>query len=69
MGHGGSRYAPAIAAGLILAAVCLGWLLMPSLMRAISGGGPLAGLAVAILFILAFFAIFWLRTRYLQRRG
>jgi hypothetical protein len=64
-----SRYGPAIAAGLILAAVCLGWVLMPSLMRAISGGGPLAGLAVALLFILAFFAIFWLRTRYLQRRG
>jgi hypothetical protein len=61
------RHAPFVAAALILAAVVAGWLLMPRIMLMVSGGGPLAGVAVAILFILAFFAVLWLRSRY-QRR-
>jgi hypothetical protein len=36
-------------------------------MRMVSGGGPVAGVLVAIVFMLAFFAIFWLRARR-QRR-
>jgi hypothetical protein len=56
-----------IAAGIFLLVIVCGWLLMPRLMLFISPGGPLAGVAVAILFMLAFFAILWLRARH-QRR-
>lgn len=62
------RYEPFLAAAAIMAAVVAGWLLMPQLMLLVSGGGPLAGLAVAIAFILAFFAVLWLRARW-QRRA
>jgi hypothetical protein len=41
---------------------------MPRVMRAVSGGGPVAGIAVALVFILAFFAVLWLRARQ-QRRN
>jgi len=61
------RYAPLIASALIMIATVAGWLAMPRLMLAVSGGGPWAGVAVAILFILAFFAVLWLRARH-QRR-
>ena len=61
------RHEPLIAAAAIMAAVTAGWLLMPRLMLLVSGGGPLAGVAVAIAFILAFFAVLWLRARR-QRR-
>jgi hypothetical protein len=57
----------AIAAGVIMATVLAGWLLMPRLMLLVSGGGPIVGAAVAILFILSFFAVLWLRARH-QRR-
>jgi hypothetical protein len=60
-------YAPLVAAALIMAAVVGGFLLMPRIMLAVSGGGPFVGVLVAILFILAFFAVLWLRARY-QRR-
>jgi hypothetical protein len=40
---------------------------MPRVMLAVSGGGPFIGVLVAIIFILAFFAVLWLRARY-QRR-
>jgi hypothetical protein len=33
-----------------------------------AGGGPLAGTAVAIAFILAFFGVLWLRARHQRRR-
>lgn len=61
------RYEPFIAAAIIMVAVTVGWLLMPRIMLLVSGGGPLAGVAVAIAFILAFFAVLWLRARR-QRR-
>ena len=60
-------YSPLVAAALIMAAVVVGFLLMPRLMLAVSGGGPFIGVLVAIIFILAFFAVLWLRARY-QRR-
>ena len=44
-----------------------GWLAMPRLMHLVSGGGPLIGVAVGIAFIMAFFAVLWLRA-YQQRR-
>ncbi len=58
---------PLIAAALILAATVVGWMLMPRIMLLVSGGGPIAGALVAIAFILAFFAVLWLRARH-QRR-
>jgi len=61
------RNEPAVAAGVILAAMVAGWLMMPRIMLAVSGGGPAAGLVVALLFALAFFAVLWLRARH-QRR-
>jgi hypothetical protein len=57
-----------LAAGIILVAVVAGWLVMPRLMLLVSGGGPAAGVAVALAFILAFFAILWLRARHQRRR-
>lgn len=57
-----------IAAFLIMAAVMAGWFAMPRLMLMISDGGPIAGLALAVAFMLAFFGIFWLRGRYQERR-
>jgi hypothetical protein len=62
-----SSYAPLVAAAVIMAAVVGGFLLMPRIMIAVSGGGPFIGILVAILFILAFFAVLWLRARH-QRR-
>ena len=50
-----------------MAAVAGGFLMMPRIMLAVSGGGPFFGLLVAMLFILAFFAVLWLRARH-QRR-
>ena len=67
MRDGESRTAPAIAAAVILLAFVCGWLIMPRLMLAVSGGGPLVGALLAILFMLAFFAVLWLRARH-QRR-
>jgi hypothetical protein len=48
---------------VILAAFAAGWLIMPRIMLMVSGGGRVAGVLVAIAFMLAFFAIFWLRAR------
>jgi hypothetical protein len=56
-----------IAAAIIMIVVMAGWLAMPRIMLMVSGGGPAAGIAVALAFILAFFAVLWLRARY-QRR-
>jgi hypothetical protein len=56
-----------IASAVIIAVVVAGWLVMPRIMLLVSGGGPLAGVAVAVAFMLAFFAVLWLRARY-QRR-
>jgi hypothetical protein len=62
-----SRYGPLVASAVILIVVVSGWLLMPRIMLAVSGGGPVAGVLVAIAFILGFFAVLWLRARH-QRR-
>jgi len=54
----------AIAAGIILAAVALGLFFMPSIVLGIGAYSPALGFAVGALIILAFFGIFWLRSRY-----
>jgi hypothetical protein len=61
------RNEPLVAAALIMTALVAGWLLMPRLMLAVSRGGRFVGLAIALAFILAFFAVLWLRARH-QRR-
>ena len=56
-----------IAAALIMVVTVAGWLAMPRIMLLVSGGGPFVGMAVAIFFMLCFFAVLWLRARH-QRR-
>lgn len=54
---------------LVIAAVILigfgaGFYFMPKIMRAIGSWSPIAAGIFAVLFVGAFFAIFWLRGRY-----
>lgn len=54
---------------LIIAAVILigfgaGFYFMPTIMKAIGYWSPAAAGVFAVLFVVAFFAIFWLRGRY-----
>ena len=62
------RFGPFVASALIILGVFIGFALMPRIMAAASGGGPIAGVAIAILFILAFFGVLWARARYQARR-
>jgi hypothetical protein len=57
----------AIAAAVILAVAATGFFVMPGLMMRLSEISPWLSYGLAILFVLAFFAVFWLRGRY-QRR-
>ena len=61
------RNEPLVAAAIIMVALIGGWLAMPRIMHLVSGGGPVVGVAVGIAFIMAFFAVLWLRA-YQQRR-
>jgi hypothetical protein len=63
------RHEPVVAAAIIMIALVAGWLAMPKLMFLVSGGGPFLGVAVAIAFILAFFAVLWLRARQQRIKG
>ena len=54
----------AIAAGIILAAVALGLFFMPNIVLGIGAYSPVLGFVAGALIILAFFGIFWLRSRY-----
>ena len=69
MSRGAENRGAIIAAALIILGTVAGWLLMPKIMLLASGGGPLAGVAIAILFMLAFFAVLWLRARHQRRTG
>ena len=62
------RYQPFVAAALIMLALAAGLLAMPRIMLVASRGGPIAGIAVALAFIVALFVVLWLRSRY-QRRS
>ncbi len=57
-----------IAAALIMAVIAGGMLAMPTIMTYVTGFGPAGGLALALAFMGAFFAILWLRGRYQNRR-
>jgi uncharacterized membrane protein len=56
-----------IAAAIIMIAVFAIMLAMPKIMALVSWAGPYGGVAVAIAFMLAFFAVFWLRSRVQNR--
>lgn len=53
----------AIAAGLILIVFCAGAYFLPSIVIAAGSISPYIGGAIAALFVLAFFAVFWVRGR------
>ncbi len=57
-----------LAAGLIIAATVGGMLAMPTIMTFVTGFGPAGGIALAVIFMLGFFAVLWLRGRYQRRR-
>jgi len=57
------KTAPLIAAAIIMIAVVAVMLAMPRIMALVSWAGPFGGIAVAIVFMLAFFGVFWLRGR------
>jgi hypothetical protein len=61
------RHEAPVAAAIILVVVIAGWLVMPRIMLRVSAGGPVAGVLVAIAFILSFFGVLWLRS--LWQRG
>ena len=65
--HWLSRNQHLLAAAAIMIGVTAAWFAMPRIMLMVSDGGPLVGALVAIAFMVAFFGIFWLRSR-LQRR-
>ncbi len=64
---GPRRYEPLVAAAVIMLVLGGAWFVMPRIMLLVSGGGPLAGVLVAVAFMLAFFGVLWLRARH-QRR-
>jgi len=57
------KTAALIAAAIIMIAVFAIMLAMPKIMALVSGTGPFGGIAVAVAFMLAFFGVFWLRSR------
>ena len=64
-----ARHEPLIAAALIMIVFGGAWFLMPRLMLIVSGGGRLAGVLVAVAFMLSFFGILWLRARQQRHKG
>ncbi len=67
--HWLKRNEPFIAAAIILIVIMAGWFVMPRIMLLVSGGGPIVGAGVAILFMLALFIVLWLRARHQRRTG
>lgn len=58
----------ALAAALILLGVGALFWVMPKIVLALGAISPWLGALAALLFILSFFIIFWLRGRYLGRK-
>ncbi len=59
----------AIAAAIILLGFGVIGFYMPAIMLWLGGLSPYAGGAAAALFVLAFFGVFWLRSRSQRHRG
>lgn len=62
-GKSPSNRSAAIAAAVILGGTGLIFYFMPTMMMALSETSPWLSYALAISFVLAFFAVFWLRAR------
>ena len=58
----------AIAAAVLLAVFGVGAFYLPTIMLAVGNLSPVAAGAVAVLFVAAFFLVFWLRARSQKRR-
>jgi Flp pilus assembly protein TadB len=56
-----------IASALIMAFFFFGMLAMPKIMTFVTGFGPIGGVALALIFMCGFVALFWMRSRYQQR--
>lgn len=59
----------AIAAAVLLAVFGIGAFYLPTIMLAVGNMSTVAAAAIAILFVLAFFGVFWLRGRSQSRKG
>lgn len=60
---------PAIAAAIILVGVGLAFFILPTIMLTLGDISPWLAAVVGVLFVLAFFLIFWLRARHQRNRG
>ncbi|MEI3852972.1 MULTISPECIES: hypothetical protein [Ensifer] len=60
---------PAIAAAIILVVAGLGFFVLPSIMLKLGDISPWLATAFGVIFVLAFFLVFWLRARYQRKRG
>lgn len=60
---------PAIAAAIILVVAGLGFFVLPSIMLKLGDISPWLAAAFGVIFVLAFFLVFWLRARYQRKRG
>lgn len=58
----------AVAAAVILVGFGLAAFVMPQVMLAVGDASPVAAGAIAVLFVAAFFGVFWLRSRAQKRR-
>ena len=58
----------AVAAALILIFFGGGWFVMPPLMRAVGNYSAVVAVGIAVLFVAAFFILFWLRSRSQRQR-
>ena len=59
-----SDRSPAIAAAVILAVAIVGFYFLPQVMNSASTVSPWLSAVIAVLFVLAFFGVFWLRGRW-----
>lgn len=67
--RGTSNRSSAIAAAVILGVTGLIFYYMPAMMMSLSEVSPWLSYAVGIFFVLAFFAVFWLRGKRQEKRG
>jgi len=66
--RGTSNRSSAIAAAVILGVTGLVFYFMPAMMMSLSEVSPWLSYALGIFFVLAFFAVFWLRGKRQQKR-
>jgi Na+/proline symporter len=59
----------AIAAAVILIGFAALFLVMPKIVLTLGAISPWLGGLAAVLFVLSFFGVFWLRARYLRGKG